>query len=95
MHPVGGGRFTDGGHEDLFERNKAQCQACHGVNGEGTVLSRAFTDRSFKIDECEEGTLCPGGERENFTVQLSKNDQVACDLCHQNFMNEKEDGDDD
>ena len=86
MHPVGGGRFADGGHEDLFKSNRQQCQACHGIDGKGTVLSRVFANRLFTIEECEEGTLCPGNEKENFTVQLSKDDQVACDLCHKNYM---------
>ena len=86
MHPVGGGRFADGGHEDLFKSNKQQCQGCHGINGEGTVLSRVFANRSFSIEECEKGSLCPGEERENFSVQLTKNNQVSCDLCHKNYM---------
>jgi len=86
MHPVGGGRFADGGHEEIFERNKQECQACHGIDGKGTVLSRVFKDRSFKIEECERGTLCPGNEIDDFSVNLSRNQQVACDLCHRNYM---------
>ena len=86
MHPVGAGEFTDGGHEDLFKSNKADCQSCHGVNGEGTVLSRSFTDRSFTIEECEKGSLCPGAESTNFEVNLSKGEAVSCGLCHENVL---------
>ena len=86
MHPVGGTRFANGGHEDLAERDRNACRACHGNNGEGTVLSRVATDRSFTIDECEDGSLCPGGEKKNFLVTLKKGTQVACTLCHENEL---------
>ena len=39
MHPVGGSRFVDGGHEEMSEHNLGICSTCQGVNGEGTVLS--------------------------------------------------------
>jgi hypothetical protein len=88
MHPTGasGQRFADGGHEDLAEDNPNACRACHGKNGEGTVLSKVATDRSFVIEECEGGSLCPGGEHENFTVNLSKGTEVSCTLCHENEL---------
>ena len=44
MHPVNDSRFTQG-HEDLFDGNRAQCQACHGQTGQGTVLSKAAANR--------------------------------------------------
>ena len=56
------------------------------MNGEGTVLSRAATDRSFVIEECEQGTLCPGNEVENFTVNLARGEPVSCLLCHENKL---------
>lgn len=86
MHPVGGTRFANGGHEDLAEKNKDACRACHGRNGEGSVLSEVKVDRSFVIEECENGSLCPGGERKNFTVNLKKGDKVSCNLCHSNKL---------
>lgn len=86
MHPVGGTKFADGGHEDLAESQANECRSCHGQNGEGSVLSRAQTDRSFTIEECENGTLCPGNEVKNFTVNLSKGDQVSCVMCHENEL---------
>ena len=86
MHPVGGTRFADGGHEDLAERDKNACRACHGRNGEGTVLSRAAVDRSFVIEECEQGTLCPNREVENFQVSLKRGQPVTCLMCHENKL---------
>ena len=86
MHPVGGGRFADGGHEDLAERNSNACRACHGANGEGSPLSRVATDRGFTIEECEGGTLCPGRETRNFQVNLSKGTEVTCTMCHENKL---------
>lgn len=86
MHPVGGTRFADGGHEELAERDKDACRACHGLRGEGTVLSRAATDRTFLIEKCEQGTLCPGGEREPFTVHLARGEPITCRMCHENKL---------
>ncbi len=86
MHPVGGTEFADGGHEDLAEDQANECRSCHGQNGEGTVLSKVATNRSFVIDECKDGTLCPGNEVNNFTVNLNKGDQVSCVMCHENEL---------
>ncbi len=86
MHPVGGSSFADGGHEKLAEKQADSCRSCHGNNGEGTVLSKVATDRSFVIEECEKGTLCPGNEVKNFTVNLKKGEQVSCILCHKNEL---------
>lgn len=86
MHPVGGGKFANGGHEDLFENHKTECQSCHGVNGNGTVLSRVSTNRDFKIKECEGGTLCAAKEQKNLIVSLQKGEQVSCGMCHENVL---------
>lgn len=86
LHPVGGGEFANGGHEEIAEKNANQCRSCHGNNGEGTVLSRVATGRSFQIKECENGSLCQGGEFEPFQVSLSKGTQVACTMCHENKL---------
>jgi hypothetical protein len=45
MHPVGDSRFISG-HDSLVSGNKAQCQACHGQNGQGTVLSTVSVNRT-------------------------------------------------
>lgn len=86
MHPVGGTRFANGGHEDVAEDNPDACRACHGRNGEGTVLSVVAAPRQFVIEECDDGTLCPGREIENFRVTLQKGDEVSCTLCHENEL---------
>jgi hypothetical protein len=56
------------------------------MNGQGSVLSRVAVNRSFVIEECSGGTLCPGGERENFSVDLVRGEPVACNLCHKNKL---------
>jgi hypothetical protein len=72
MHPVGDTRFSNGGHEDLAEDNRDACRACHGRNGEGTVLSRAAADRSLS--------------NEGRTVQISQGEMVNCTHCHSNKL---------
>jgi hypothetical protein len=72
MHPVGDTRFSDGGHEDLADRNPDACRACHGRNGEGTVLSRAATDRVLANE---------GG-----TVNIARGEPVTCSHCHENEL---------
>ncbi len=86
MHPVGGTRFANGGHEDIAEHNSNKCRSCHGKNGQGTVLSRVSRDRSFVVGECEGGTLCPGREVNNLRVNLKKGTQVSCVMCHENKL---------
>lgn len=86
MHPVGGTSFADGGHEHLADGGGNACRACHGMNGEGTVLSRAATKRRFVIEKCAKGTLCPGQEIEHFTVNLSRGQPITCLMCHENKL---------
>ncbi|HHJ36056.1 MAG TPA: cytochrome C [Gammaproteobacteria bacterium] len=82
MHPVGsaGNDFADGGHEDIAENNPDACRACHGQNGEGTVLSTMFTDRVLQCDE--QTTFCPDGNSQLFP----KGRQVTCSDCHDNKL---------
>ena len=68
LHNVNDGDWADGGHENFYERNKAGCKACHGVNLEGTVLARVAADRSFRV--------------EGRTVAYTKGDLVGCNRCH-------------
>jgi hypothetical protein len=82
MHPVGsaGVDFAEGGHGDLAEDNPNACRACHGRNGEGTVLSAMATDR---VLECDEDTaFCPDGN----SVQFPRGHQVGCIECHDNEL---------
>lgn len=82
MHPVGsaGDKFADGGHEDIAKNDPDACRACHGQNGEGTVLSRMFTDRILKCDK--KTAFCPDGNSQLFP----KGYQVTCTDCHGNEL---------
>ncbi len=82
MHPVGsaGAEFADGGHEDLAESNPDACRACHGANGEGTVLSAMHTDRILQCDK--KTNFCPDGN----SVLFPEGHQVTCTDCHDNEL---------
>ena len=77
MHPVGATRFAED-HEDLAERNPDACRACHGMDGEGTVLSRTAVERVLKSDEEQRD----GSKR----ITLAKGEPVSCVLCHENEL---------
>ncbi len=80
MHPVGDTSFARGGHDSLAESNRNACRACHGNNGEGTVLSRMATDRSL---ECDDRTsYCPSGN----SAVFPKAYMVGCTECHSNEL---------
>ena len=74
MHPVGtaGQDFADGGHEGIAEDNPDACRACHGQNGEGSVLSRTAADRDFS-----------GMEDGGF---VARGTPVTCSMCHDNEL---------
>ena len=82
MHPVGsvGNKFADGGHEHIAENNPDACRACHGKNGQGTVLSAMHTDRVLKCDK--KTAFCPNGNSQLFP----KDHQVTCSDCHGNKL---------
>lgn len=68
MHPVGQTWVNQ--HGDLIEvgsATRSQCQACHGLDYQGTVLSRAQADRQLV------GVI---------TVPLFRGAQVGCYTCH-------------
>ena len=69
MHNVNDSGWNSN-HSDFFERNHQACQACHGLNLEGTVLSRAAADRSLAA--------------EGRTRSVAKGAQISCTLCHEN-----------
>jgi hypothetical protein len=73
MHPVGANTgFADGGHEGLADDNPNACRACHGNNGQGTVLARAAADRDFR--DLKDGGIVLKGE------------PVTCFECHDNEL---------
>ena len=73
MHPVGANTdFADHEHDSLAEDNPNACRACHGNNGEGSVLSRAAERRDFR--DLEDGGIVERGE------------PVTCFECHDNEL---------
>jgi hypothetical protein len=56
-------------HDHFYESNPAGCQACHGTNLLGTVLSRAAANRTFHIED-------------DLIVNIAKGTQVRCNMCH-------------
>lgn len=77
MHVVGDAKWWDIGpknHKVLLAQTPtamAQCQACHGVNLEGTILSRSVTDRVFMT-----------GPMQNNPITVPKGTPVHCAMCH-------------
>jgi PKD repeat protein len=76
------------GHEEF--NDFSSCRACHGVNGEGTVLSRTAADRTL---ECKEDDA-PGCTKVNINgeeerrVFVARGTEISCVLCHDNKINE-------
>lgn len=69
LHNVGDTKWVDrGSHKQFYQKDPNTCKACHGQNLEGTVLARVAIDRTFKV--------------EGRDVNLKKDSQVSCDLCH-------------
>jgi len=66
MHPVGAAWVER--HHDAIVGNPAQCQACHGIDYRGTVLSQAFGPRTLNTSF---GTKI-----------LFRGSQIGCYMCH-------------
>ena len=85
MHPVNDSNWNKN-HKEVFEDGgtpAGNCQACHGQNLQGSVLSRVAADRNLL---CAESTGCretSQGKR----ILLAKGTQVSCSLCHENPLN--------
>ena len=86
MHPVNDPMWTEKHKEVDKDNNRNSCRACHGVNGEGTVLARLAADRTL---ECKD-TDVPGCNEtsEGKRIQLTRGTQVSCLLCHDNEIND-------
>ena len=70
LHPVNDQRWVRG-HGDFLEGQSLDtCRRCHGVNGEGTVLSKTPVSRSLAA--------------ELRTVNLGAGTLVGCGHCHNN-----------
>jgi hypothetical protein len=72
LHNVNDPNFWNGGHEN-FAGNGDACKTCHGLDGLGTMLSRAKADRTFTV--------------EGRTITVTVGMPIACNLCHENLIN--------
>jgi hypothetical protein len=66
LHPIG--QSWVGSHGDTAEHNSSACQACHGGDLRGTVLSRARADRSLNT--------------EFGAKPIWRGFQIGCYMCH-------------
>jgi hypothetical protein len=81
MHPVGDLTWNKK-HEDIAERNKNACRACHGRTGQGTVLSRLATDRTLICKDAK-GSWCSAKGQQ---VHIAAGTEVGCANCHKNEL---------
>ena len=74
-------------HEDL--NDFSSCRSCHGVNGEGTVLSRTAANRTLmcKEDDAPDCRKVIINGQEARRVFVAKGTEISCDLCHDNKIN--------
>ena len=84
MHPVNNPEWTEK-HKEVDKNGRSSCKACHGINGEGTVLSKVADDRVFEckdkeLPECSESS----GDK---IIQMAHGTQVSCTQCHENYIN--------
>jgi hypothetical protein len=87
MHPVADWNGPDhrwnSAHEDAIEREgRNACRACHGRNGEGTVLASTAKDRLLRCKE-DAGVWCRSGD--DFIV-VAEGTPIRCDGCHENEL---------
>ncbi|MBL9137754.1 MAG: immunoglobulin domain-containing protein [Verrucomicrobiales bacterium] len=68
MHPLGQG-WVESHHDAIEQVGLAACQACHGSDHRGTVLSRVQANRSFRIEDGD-------------TVNFYRGATVGCYTCH-------------
>ena len=69
MHNVNDMRWVKPRHGQLFERQYRNCQSCHGVDLQGSPLSRTAADRIFRIEDDQ-------------IVRIPKGTAVHCHFCH-------------
>lgn len=80
MHAVASTHWNDE-HKEVFEHSPAgTCEACHGLSGEGTVLSRTHADRRFECKD-EKGSLCTSGDDR---IDVARGTPIGCGECHRN-----------
>ena len=69
LHNVNDARWVDENHGDFYERDRAGCKACHGLDLMGPPLAKAAAARNFRAEER--------------TVTITKGELVSCDRCHE------------
>jgi hypothetical protein len=70
MHPAGSQIWVND-HHDFVEKSRQQCQACHGLQGQGTVLSKAAVNRAFTTEE-------------HGKISMAQGTRIGCGVCHEN-----------
>ena len=73
LHPVGNTKFVEN-HGGLAESDPPACYACHGADGEGSVLARAATERT--------GLKTDFDGQDGLTKDYSKGEVITCTDCH-------------
>jgi len=74
MHNVNSQAWVDE-HKDFFENSRQECQACHGITGDGTMISKAAAERSFSVEHAG-------------LVNIAKGTEIHCGYCHKNELAE-------
>jgi PKD repeat protein len=57
MHPVGSSWVSENAHGSAANANRAKCQACHGTDYRGTVLSRMLATRTISGQTLFQGAI--------------------------------------
>ncbi len=88
MHPVASSMWNEK-HKEVFEDDRTPrgtCEACHGSDGMGTVLSVTAATRTL---ECKngDGTLCRGEGR----IEVPRGTPIGCGQCHENEIGRRDD----
>jgi hypothetical protein len=69
LHNIADARwYSEDGHGERYERDKNACKACHGIDLNGTPLSKVSVARSLRA--------------EGRTVNFAAGDMVGCNHCH-------------
>jgi len=82
MHPVNDAEWTRL-HKEVFNDDgtpPGTCEACHGLQLEGTVLARLPVARTLMCKESPNCRDTPQGKR----IMLAAGTQISCGLCHKN-----------
>jgi hypothetical protein len=72
MHNVNSQLWVDE-HKEFFEGSRQACQACHGITGDGTMISKAAADRTFSVEDVG-------------IVNIAKGTEINCGYCHKNEL---------